>query len=207
MKGASPPWPANQLSRNAGQCVARPRCPAVALPSQASAAPPHLQTGGGQSQGEPGQNILRAAESHRSPTARLGLGDRLALASVGRESHQSRGVLESVASLARCGTRAQFRELRRRRSPGTSGSAQVDGGSRKPPDLLRYAKTSDENGTGWAHCLGSGSKLFLGLVKGSLRSDDPLRGSSALDQPKKICLIEPAKGPPVAPFHLEGFYA
>ena len=36
-------------------------------------------------------NILPASETHRRSTARLGLGDRRPLASVGKESHQSRG--------------------------------------------------------------------------------------------------------------------
>ena len=36
-------------------------------------------------------NILPASENHRRPTARLGLGSRRPLASVGKESHQSRG--------------------------------------------------------------------------------------------------------------------
>ena len=66
--------------------------PAVALPSQASAALPHLQTSGGPAQRRTGPiTYCRTAENHRRSTARLGLGSRRPLASVGKESHQSRG--------------------------------------------------------------------------------------------------------------------
>ncbi len=84
--------PPAQSLRNSG-AWGLPECPAVALPSQASAALPHLQTSGG----SPAQkriradNILPDSETHRRPTARLGLGSRRPLASVGKESHQSRG--------------------------------------------------------------------------------------------------------------------
>ncbi len=60
-------------------------------------------------------NILPASkETHRRPTARLGLRSFRPLASVGKESHQSQGrPLFLGLPRARFGTQAQFREQRR----------------------------------------------------------------------------------------------
>ena len=105
--------PPAQSLRNSG-AWGLPECPAVALPSQASAALPHLQTSGGPAQRRTGAiTYCQPQKPTADPPPAWGSGPVVPWLQSARSLTNRGGVLESVASLARCGTQARFREQRR----------------------------------------------------------------------------------------------